>query len=115
MPSAGSRVTIHMASSLDAFIARKDGRIDWMETSDRNIWFVGGGSIAGECLRRGLADELRDSILPVLIGDGVTFFERLDRAVALHLRETRAYRSGMVALHYDVARSVPGSSSSDAS
>ena len=29
-----SRVTIHMAASLDGFIARKDGRVDWMETSD---------------------------------------------------------------------------------
>jgi hypothetical protein len=29
-----SRVTIHMAASLDGFIARKDGSIDWLETSD---------------------------------------------------------------------------------
>ena len=29
-----SRVTIHMAASLDGFIARKDGRVDWMETPD---------------------------------------------------------------------------------
>src|SRR5215468_8609819 len=30
-----SRVTIHMASSLDSFIARKDGSVDWLETSDQ--------------------------------------------------------------------------------
>lgn len=61
-----SRVTIHMAASLDGFIARKDGRVDWMETSDefaggdtmdltqfvselrsrfKSIWFVGGGVV----------------------------------------------------------------------
>src|SRR5947207_10493297 len=34
MANTGSRVTIHMASSLDGFIARKDGRVDWLETSD---------------------------------------------------------------------------------
>src|SRR5215467_9212417 len=34
MASTDSRVTIHMAASLDGFIARKDGRVDWMETSD---------------------------------------------------------------------------------
>src|SRR5438093_5887435 len=28
------RVTIHMAASLDGFIARRDGRVDWLETSD---------------------------------------------------------------------------------
>lgn len=42
MTTAGSRVTIHMAASLDAFIARKDGRVDWMETSDE---FVNGESM----------------------------------------------------------------------
>src|SRR6188508_2368986 len=27
-------VTIHMAASLDGFIARKDGSVDWIETAD---------------------------------------------------------------------------------
>ena len=27
-------VTIHMATSLDGYIAREDGRVDWMETND---------------------------------------------------------------------------------
>src|SRR6266498_2672798 len=30
----------------------------------RSIWFVGGGVVSGECLRLGLADEVRYSILP---------------------------------------------------
>ena len=34
MAIADSLVTIHMAASLDGFIARKDGRVDWMQTSD---------------------------------------------------------------------------------
>src|SRR5262245_8765421 len=142
-------VTIHMVASLDGFIARRDGRVDWLETSDtfeagetmapefvaaflqtidcyvlgsrtygtalefeakgfgwaygdkptfvltrrelrktrstvefyagdltvlvnerlkpnfRSIWVVGGGQVSGECLRLGLADELRYSIVPV--------------------------------------------------
>jgi dihydrofolate reductase len=181
-----SRVTIHMAASLDGFIARKDGSVDWMETSDefpdgdamdpgfveaflktidcyvmgsrtyetalrfeaqgvgwsygdkptfvltsrelpktrdsiefysgdlepfvnehlrprfRSIWFVGGGAVSAECLRLGLADEVRYSILPILIGDGISFFERLDGDVPLHLAEIKAYKSGMVELCYEV-------------
>jgi dihydrofolate reductase len=181
-----SRVTIHMAASLDGFIARTDGGVDWLETSDefvdgksvdpgfvdaflktidcyvmgsrtyetaltfeakglgwpygdkptfvltsrdlprtrgavafysgdlaqfvnghlrpafRTIWFVGGGVVSGECLRLGLADEVRYSILPVLIGDGIRFFEKLDRDVTLHLAEVKAYRSGVVDLCYEV-------------
>jgi dihydrofolate reductase len=186
MANLDSRVTIHMAASLDGFIARKDGSVDWLETSDefaggdsldpseveaflktidcyvmgsrtyetalnfetkglgwsygdkptfvltsrnlprnRNsvefysgdlsqfvnerlrpefsgIWFVGGGTVAGECLRRGLADEIRYSVLPILIGDGIRFFEELGRDVILHLAEVKAYQSGMVELRYDV-------------
>ncbi len=163
MANTDSRVTIHMAASLDGFIARKDGRVDWMETSDefaggdnldpgfveaflktidcyvmgsrtyetalsfeakgfgwaygdkptfvltsrdlprtrdtvefysgdlaqlvnghlrptfRSIWFVGGGLVCGECLRLGLADEVRYSILPILIGWDTVFREARQR------------------------------------
>lgn len=37
-----SHVTIHMAANLDGFIARKDGRADWLETSDE---FIGGDTM----------------------------------------------------------------------
>jgi dihydrofolate reductase len=188
MTNPESRVTIHMAASLDGFIARRDGRVDWMETSDefvdgdtmspdfvesflktidcyvmgsrtyetalrfeakglgwpygdkptfvltsrdlprtraavefhsgdlakfvneqlrprfRSIWFVGGGAVSGECLRLGLADQVRYSILPILIGDGIRFFEKLAKDVALHLTEVKAYKSGMVGLCYEVRR-----------
>lgn len=194
MENRPSRVTIHMAASLDGYIARRDGRVDWLETSDRfedgdvmapesvaeflrtidcyvmgsrtyetalnfeakgfgwsygdkptfvlthrelrktratvefcagdlrrlleerlkpnfrSIWFVGGGAVSGECLRRGLANELRYSILPILIGDGVSFFDRLDQDVALHLLEAKAYQSGMLALRYEVKRPIAESS-----
>jgi len=183
-----SRVTIHMVASLDGFIARRDGRVDWLEAADefaagaeleaatveaflksidcyvmgsrtyetalsfesrgmgwsygdkptfvltrrhlprsrdtvefyagdlaklvnerlrasfRSIWFVGGGAVSGECLRLGLADEVRYSIVPVLIGDGIPFFEKLGQDVPLHLEEVTPYRSGMVALRYAVRR-----------
>ena len=42
MANTDSHVTIHMAASLDGFIARKDGRVDWLETSDE---FAGGDSL----------------------------------------------------------------------
>jgi dihydrofolate reductase len=70
----------------------------------RSIWFVGGSVVSAECLRLGLADEIRYAILPVLIGEGVPFFERLDKDVALHLLETKAYANGMIELRYEVRR-----------
>jgi hypothetical protein len=66
------------------FIARKDGRIDWLETSDefadghvmaRNSSrpcgappapFGASETVSSECLRLGLADEVGYAILPIL-------------------------------------------------
>src|SRR5262250_2779919 len=45
MEGAKSRVTIHMAASLDGFIARKDGSVDWLETSDQ---FTAGDTLSQE-------------------------------------------------------------------
>ena len=58
--------------------------------------------VSAECLRLGLANEVRYSILPILIGDGIPFFEKLDRDIALQLSEVQAYKSGMVELCYEV-------------
>jgi dihydrofolate reductase len=73
-----------------------------MRPKFRSIWVVGGGRVSAECLRLGLADEVRYSILPILIGDGIQFFEKLDRDIALHLTEVKAYKTGTVALRYEV-------------
>src|SRR5512140_1032860 len=54
MANTDSRVTIHMAASLDGFIARKDGRVDWLETSDE---FAG-----GETLDPGFVEDVLKSI-----------------------------------------------------
>ena len=70
----------------------------------RSIWFVGGGRVCGDCLRLGLADDVRYSIMPVVIGEGIPFFEGLDRDALLHLAEVKAYATGMVALRYEVRR-----------
>ena len=45
MANPDSRVTIHMVASLDGFVARKDGRVDWLETSDE---FAGGDTLDPE-------------------------------------------------------------------
>ncbi len=186
MASGKSRVTVHMVASLDGFIARADGSVDWLEVKDTfeggetldaetvrdflatidcyvmgsgtyelaldfeakgfgwaygntptfvlshrtlpkthdtvqfyagdlttfvnerlrpsfgGIWVVGGGAVASDCLRLGLVDEVRYSIVPILIGEGIPFFGTLDADIPLHLIESKAYATGMVALRYEV-------------
>jgi hypothetical protein len=43
-------------------------------------------------------------MLPILIGEGIAFFEKLDRDVPLHLAEVKAYKNGLVELCYEVRR-----------
>ncbi len=53
MASTESCVTIHMVASLDRFIARKDGRVDWLETSDN---FEGGNTLDPEFVQEFVKD-----------------------------------------------------------
>ena len=70
----------------------------------RNVWLVGGASLANDFLRLNLADEIRQSILPIMLGEGTPFFDAARQEQALHLRNVTAYKNGMVELHYEVIK-----------
>lgn len=161
------KVTIHMVSSLDGIIAKKDNSVSWFETADyyekgveeqdpttflktidcyvmgartyehalklstsygwaygdtqtivvshrnlpverqnveiysgdvnklvnerlkpnyTNVWLVGGATLVKEFIRFNLADEIRLSVLPVILGDGLPFFDQVEQELALHLK-----------------------------
>ena len=42
---------------------------------DKHVMVVGGANTAQQCLRAGLVDEIRIGIVPVLLGEGLRFFE----------------------------------------
>jgi dihydrofolate reductase len=181
------KITIHMVSSLDGYIAKKDNSVSWFETSDnyengitvteqdaeqflkkidcyvmgsrtyehalelsksygwvygdvptivlthrklqvdrpnietysgdlhklvnerlkpsyKNVWLVGGAELAKDFIRLNLADEIRQSILPIILGDGTPFFDEIGQEQALHLKDVRAYKSGMVELCYEIRK-----------
>jgi dihydrofolate reductase len=68
----------------------------------KNVWLVGGAALAKNFIRLNLADEIRQSILPIILGDGLLFFDQIGHEQALHLKNITAYKSGMVELHYQV-------------
>ena len=176
------KITIHMVSSLDGIIAKRDNSVSWFETSDhyengvaepdaeaflktidcyvmgartyehalelsksygwaygevptivlthrklpverqnvemyagdldklvnerlkpnyRSVWLVGGAMLAKEFIRAKLADEIRVSVMPIILGGGMPFFDEIGKEVALHLKDVTAYKSGMVELCYE--------------
>jgi dihydrofolate reductase len=179
------KLTIHMVSSLDGFIAKKDNSIDWFETRDyyekgadepdvaaflktidcyimgsrtyelalelsksygwaygdtptivlshrelpvertnvsiysgglvkfmdeqlkqnyKNVWLVGGANLVKEFIRLKLANEIRISVLPIILGDGIPFFDHIGLEQSLHLKDVTAYKSGMVELWYEIKK-----------
>jgi dihydrofolate reductase len=175
-----SRVTLHVVSSLDGFIARKDNSISWLEGNGsvyeagisiseeeaasfvkgidcyvlgsrtyehalelgwpygdtpavvvtsrtwasakesvefysgdlealvrgklaprfENIWLVGGAMLCQRFLSLGLVDEIRLTIAPVLLGDGLRLFGGLPTEKGWDLKNVVAYKNGFVDLHY---------------
>ena len=70
----------------------------------RNVWLVGGAMLTKEFIRLNLADEIRQTILPILLGDGTPFFDELGKEEALHLKDVTAYKNGMVELCYQIKK-----------
>jgi len=181
----GSRVTLHVVSSLDGFIARKDNSVSWLDGNGsvyeagvsisqeeiaafiksvdcyvlgsrtyehalelgwpygdtptvvvtgrelpparksvefysgdlktlvnenlaprfRNIWLVGGAMLCQRFLSLGLVDEIRLTIAPVLLGDGLRLFGGLLTEEKWNLKNVVAYKNGFVELTY-AARTV---------
>jgi dihydrofolate reductase len=178
-------ITIHMVSSLDGYIAKKDNSVSWFETSDnyekgvsgqdaveflktidcyvmgsktyehalelsksygwaygdtptivvtqrnlpverkniefyphnlnklvnerlkpnyKNVWVVGGAMLAKDFIRSKLADDIRLSVLPIILGDGTPFFDHIGQELPLHLKEVTAYKNGMVELWYEIRK-----------
>jgi dihydrofolate reductase len=171
----GSTVTLHVVSSLDGFIARKDNSVSWLDVNGsvyeagvsiseeeaeafvkaidcyvlgsrtyehalelgwpygdtptvvvpsarksvefysgdlkilldeklaprfRNIWLVGGAMLCQRFLELGLVDEIRLTIAPVLLGEGLRLFGGLATEKRWDLKNVVAYKNGFVGLSY---------------
>lgn len=70
----------------------------------KNIWLVGGAMLTKAFLRAELVDEIVLSIMPVILGDGLLFFDYVGIEQRLHLKDSKAYKDGMVELTYEVVR-----------
>jgi dihydrofolate reductase len=61
---------------------------------------VGGPTLASAFIRRGLVDEYRLVVHPVMLGAGTPFFPKLERPIRLRQTEARTFGSGVVYLGY---------------
>ena len=70
----------------------------------KSVWVVGGAMLVKDFIRLKLADEIRLSIMPIILGEGILFFDHIGQEQALHLKDVTAYKSGMVELCYEIRK-----------
>ena len=70
----------------------------------KNVWLVGGAMLVKDFIRLKLANEIRISVLPIILGDGTPFFDHIEQEQILHLKDAKAYKSGMVELCYEIRK-----------
>ena len=70
----------------------------------KNVWIAGGAMVARDFIRLKLAGEIRLSIIPIILGDGMLFLDQIGQEQALHLKDVTAYRNGMVELVYEIRK-----------
>ena len=66
----------------------------------RNIWLVGGAILCQRFLELGLVDEIKLTIAPVLLGDGLRLFGGSLSEERWNLKNVVAYKNGFVELSY---------------
>ena len=162
------KVILYVATSLDGFIARKNGSVDWLAkyenteedygykeflepvgtvvlgnttykqfkapypnkkcfvfsrkksgkesnitfvnsdvkdflndlNDDENIWLVGGADIVKEFLKNNLIDEFIITIIPTVLGEGISLFSEGSGEHKLKLQNIKTFDSGVAQLYY---------------
>jgi len=68
-----------------------------------NIWLVGGGQLISSFVNRGILDEIILSIIPIVLGNGISLFQNIQKETNLELIKTTSYTK-LVELHYRVLK-----------
>ncbi|HTQ28801.1 MAG TPA: dihydrofolate reductase family protein [Puia sp.] len=70
----------------------------------KNVWLLGGAVLAKDFIRLHLADEIRMTVIPIILGDGTPFFDQIGQEQPLHLCDVTAYKNGLVELRYEIKK-----------
>lgn len=66
----------------------------------KDIWLFGGASLTTSLLNLRLVDEISLAVHPIILGSGKPLFSQISNRIALTLKDTKRYSSGLVSLTY---------------
>ena len=79
---------------------------DWVKAlknqSGKDIWLFGGSDLFRALLDSGYVDSIEVSVIPVLLGDGISLLPPPYSPAKLSLTSHKVYRSGRLSLAYQV-------------
>ena len=70
---------------------------------EADLWVVGGGNVASQFADAGLLDEVRVTVVPVVLGAGKPVFDRRVGGETKRLIGVAPKANGMVELAYELA------------
>lgn len=72
------------------------------ENTEEDIWLVGSSQLIKVFLEEDLVQDLIVFVVPVILGSGITLFDRIGKEIGLKLINTERYESGLVRMEYEV-------------
>lgn len=91
-------VTWNNTRLVKADIAEETTRLKRLPGEDLMIF--GSPSIVHTLAQRGVIDEYRIHVNPIVLGGGIPLFEGIDERIDLELLNAKTFRSGVIGLHY---------------
>lgn len=78
--------------------------VNEMDTRGAKHIYLDGGVTIQRFLREGLVDEMTITTIPILIGEGLPLFGKLEKDLKLELIKSEAFKNGFVQNKYKVHR-----------
>ncbi|KAL5590322.1 hypothetical protein FOBRF1_013879 [Fusarium oxysporum] len=74
-----------------------------LKTNDgKDIWLMGGGQLASQCLQAQLVDTVEIAVMPTLLGTGINLISSIPQNIKLHLSSSTSLGSGILMTQYKV-------------
>jgi len=70
-----------------------------------DIWVAGGAELATSLMKSGLLDEVHVFIQPIVLGEGVSLFNAIERPLPLKTEDHKMWPGGVIELRYHTVKS----------